>query len=260
MGTSTDGPLPRTATWRGVKNRMTRAARRGVPSRQAAYRLLQRYINASGGVSEFVSGLEVFGHDRSAQGVIMRVGACLSAVRSKGLNAGCRKVGVTDIVGEPVDEGLMMLFNALAGPANTGDHVDARTGFGRVWRDWFINVYGPAQTYEEVEAVLIAQASNAALANVLTKFCGYYLSAQLQRLFTARLNARVRGRGGAAFLRRLCHYAEVCLHDSLAMRELQSLNDWVTVDWSGEEGRLTADALLEQALSIITTSAEGKTP
>ena len=241
MGTSTGYKAPTTPQWQAVKRLVSQTAAAGAPSTTDAARVVAGFLAANGGARGMARGGSALGGGRSAQRVAAGLAAFLGQVARDGLPAALVEVGLAALIGRPVGELLDAIVDALGGPGETLEDVDARNALSRLREQ----LLAEATTPDEVEAILTEVADGTALAAVLADFFTYFFYEQFCRVFYERLVAKVGEDAAAAYLDGILDYLRS------ALRELQQTRDLREVDWAAAEGRALTDDLLEQTLFVF---------
>jgi hypothetical protein len=240
MGTSTGYTAPTSPQWRALKGRVSRAAPKGPLSRDSAADLVRDFVRVGGGRSGFGGGGGARGGGSAAQ-VAANVGGFVSTVASRGLAAALDEIGLSGLIGRPVSELLDALLDVLGGPGSTIDDVDARTALSRL-RD---ELFGQAQTFEELEALLAAQGSGSTFTGLLTRFFAFYLHEQFCRVFYERLVAKIGNTKADGFLDGILDFLQSKLEEVHLERDVRTIN------WTSEDGRAFAQDVLELTLDVF---------
>ena len=205
--------------------------------------ILSTFVSKNGGAAAMArgggSGGGGVGTGHAARAVAGRLGGFVADVGSVGLAEALQRAGLGELVGRPVGEVLNGLLDYLGGSSNTLDDVDARAALSKV-RDELLR---DAETAEEVEAILAAQATD--LGSLLQQFCGFYLFELFCRVFFERLVQRVGETRAYSFLTDI----EAFIRSALANRTFGK--DLATLDWSGSAGQSLITELMETTLQVF---------
>lgn len=241
MGTSKGYNAPTSPQWTNVKREVTRLVRHGRPSPSSVRKIIRDYIIANGGPRGMAGGGGVAGGSKAAQKIAGNLAGFLSSVDSLGFQEALRQVGLESFVGKPVKEIVFSLLDYFGGPASTINDVDARKGLS----DLMDELFGDAET-EEVEQIMETVSQREELGNVLLKFFGYYLYEQFCRVFYERLVAGVGETRAEEFLDEIRdHICSVLKNETLNQ-------DISKIDWSGEQGKVITDNILQETLEVFT--------
>jgi hypothetical protein len=191
----------------------------------------------SSGGSSSKSG--TVGSGRAAREIAFRIGGFVADVRERGLAQALERIGLSELIGRPLNEVLAGLLDRLGGAAATIDDVDARTALSQVQEE----LLGQAQTAAEVEQILSAQVAN--LGVLLESFFGRYLYEQFCRVHFERLSQRVGEARALSFLQEIESFIRSTLANRTTGRDLAG------IDWTGPEGQALVAEIMETTLKVF---------
>jgi hypothetical protein len=179
------------------------------------------------------------GSGRAARDIAIRLGGFVADVRERGLAQALERIGLSELIGRPLNEVLAGLLDRLGGTAATIDDVDARTALSQVQEE----LLGKAQTPAEVEEILSAQIAN--LGVLLESFFGRYLYEQFCRVHFERLTQKVGEARALSFLQEIESFIRSTLANRTTGRDLAS------IDWTGAEGQGLVAEIMETTLKVF---------
>jgi hypothetical protein len=242
MGTS--APYDAPPSWAGLKNEVTRAARREKLDGPKIRHIIQRVIHENGGKNAISRGGRqaprgAAGSAAPARDVAARLGNFIADVQSFGLNEAAKRSGLGDLSGKSVGEILLTVLDRIGGPASTIDEADARQALS----DLQDELLAEATNVEEVEAILAEAGKN--LENILERFFGHYVFEQFSRIFYERLVQRVGASEAASFISQIKEFISSSLASRATTRDLSK------VDWAGKEGSSMVSDICAQTLEVF---------
>lgn len=243
MGTSAGYDAP--PSWGDLKSEVTKAANHGPLTRASAKQLIGGFVRQNGGASQMARGGEggggggTVGGGAAARGVAGRFAAFVATVGTLGLGEALRRVGLSDLVGQPVREILGGLLDRLGGSASTIDDVDARAALARLQEKYL----GDAADAAAIEAILEGQVAN--LEGLLAEYFGFYLYELFCRVFFERLVQRVGETRAYSFLKEIEDFISSTLANRTAARDISQ------IDWPGTEGRALTSDIMEIVLNVF---------
>lgn len=241
MGTSKGYEAPKTPQWAAVKRLVTSTARNGPLERDDAQLVVRAFIDASGGPRIASRGAGSLGRGKAAQRVAASIAGFVDLVQKRGLAEALDQLGLNALLGRPVIEVLDALVDALGGPAESLDDIDARNALAKLRAEMFNDL----ETLEELEEAMSELVSSEELGDLLVTFFGLYLFEQFTRLFYERLVARVGDATAASYLREIADYIR-------SVVRLHHVGKTLThVNWSSESGRAVVDEILENTLQVF---------
>lgn len=240
MGTSKGYVAPTSAEWGTLKGTVTRLARQSSISSTEAKEVLGQYVSALGGARASARSSGLAGGS-GAQDVARRVADFINAVSQQGLAESYQKAGLGELAGKATEEVVHSILDYLGGPGSTFDEVDGRHAEILLMAE----LLEGADTILDVEARLAALAMPSELATLLTKFFGFYIFEQFNRVYYERLVQRI----GAAKAERFLGQIKDFIREELRSQTFDL--DITKVDWSGEQGKQIATEIFERTLHVF---------
>lgn len=234
MGTSSRQPAPTGGDWTKAKTRLTNWTRGGGTNSGLATAALGAFVGALGGAAAAASGAT--GGVRTAAGL----GEFLADVGRDGLDTTLDRYGFADLVGGDAVEVLGELATRIAGAGDTTEEAVAREAV----REVLTQIFDDPENYEDLEALSV---DDDRIREFVALYLIEYIFARVMHELGDRIANNVAPAEAPAYERRL--------HDDVAALvrlDLSTIADPLTFRWTTTRGRERVQALLEEALRMLT--------
>jgi hypothetical protein len=203
--------------------------------------LLSAHIAHNGGSGRVASTGGVLGAGRTAQGIARNLGGFIGQVRNVGLAEALRQNGLQDLVGRSAHEILLGIVSLCGGTNGSIDAVDARSALSTLTDE----LCKEADTAEEVERILNAQADGTVLGDLLMRFFGHYLYEQFCRVFFKQLVQKHGEQRAESFLGDILAFIQSGLRNHTLGLDTSKIN------WFGPDGDRMATTIMQQTLEVF---------
>jgi hypothetical protein len=181
------------------------------------------------------------GAGRTSQEVARSFGSFITQVGNVGLAEALRQNGLQDLVGRSAHEILLGIVSLCGGTNGSIDGVDARSALSRLTDE----LCKEAETADEVERILTAQADGTALGELLMNFFGFYLYEQFCRVFFKQLVQKHGEQRAESFLGEILAF----IHSALRNQTLGL--DTSKINWFGPDGERMTTTIMRQTLEVF---------
>jgi hypothetical protein len=190
--------------------------------------------NRGGGrkASASVLGGGVFGTARA-------IGSFIQEVTEKGLAKALDSLGISLSSQHTPEQIILLLCDALTGPATTIDSVDLRAALS----DLLEELLGEATSTDALENALISL--NQDLERIILSLFGGYIFQRFNSLMCARLQAQESLTSARDCLQQVRDYITV----ELRLDTIDS--DVRRIDWAGEEGATLVQSILDRTIHVF---------